>query len=86
MELSEKEIQGGPEIDEQQIPSMPEVIPDIEPPALETSPKVALKADDNEFKRPAWVVMLISVWVIGIYIAFYYFLIAQWAVHYTLER
>jgi hypothetical protein len=86
MDTNEEEIQGLTEGDERPIIPAPDAAPDIVPPFPGGQKEGITKPDDIKTKQPTWVLVLISVWITGLYIAFYYFLVAHWAVRYTLER
>jgi len=86
MESNQEEFQGHEEGDGQLSIPAPEAAQDIEHPSPDGQTAVITEPADKEIKRPTWAAVLISVWIIGIYITFYYFLVTHWAVRYTIER
>ena len=86
METDEEEIQRVPEEDESWGIPAPVVAPDIESACRESQAEAVTEPAAREPAKPAWAVVIFSVWIIGIYVAFYYFLIGHWAVRYAIER
>jgi hypothetical protein len=85
MEINNTETGGNLDGDEVIEPSEIGPTPEDKPINLILPFEDTVESVDDEKRHPAWMVVIISVWVLGIYIAFYYFLITHRTVSYILE-
>jgi hypothetical protein len=56
---------------------LPDETPDTAPEPVTLFAEKPGEPTGEDIRRPAWAVILISLWILGFYAAFYYFLIAH---------